>query len=314
MTDYFAVIDLGTNTFHLIIGWQKLGVPKILYRKRYYVKLARSGIGNIHPEALKSAKKACQSFREKLDEIPVQGLLVLGTAALRTATNAPELTQTLESILGAPIKIISGEEEARLIANGVSVLLKKKHMPALIMDIGGGSVEFVKMDRKTILWSASFPVGVAVLFNSFHQTDPIPIADQVHLNAWLDEHLLPLVLAHSEDQPITLIGAAGIYEILARCLGIRKSSRLKGIEFEAFSKLADEIIGMNLKTRQDDPRIPKNRADLFPVALLLIRWVLTNLEVKQLAVSPYAMKEGALLELASMYPAYSSSAVTSGRE
>lgn len=299
MTDYFAVIDLGTNTFHLIIGWKKHGVPKILYRKRFYVKLARSGIRQIDPDALRSAKKACQRFTEKLDEIPVKGLRVLGTAALRTATNAPELTKSLESILGAPIKIISGQEEARLIATGVSVLLKKRHMPALIMDIGGGSVEFVKMDQKAIVWSASFPVGVAVLFNTFHRIDPIPTDAQVQLNSFLDEHLLPLVQEHPADHPITLIGAAGIYEVLARCLGIRKSSRLKLIESEEFNVLADEIIGMDLKARQDDKRIPKNRADLFPVALLLIRWVLTHLSVVQLAVSPYAMKEGALLELAS---------------
>ncbi len=314
MTEYFAVIDLGTNTFHLIIGWKNRNVPHVLYRKRFYVKLGRAGIGIIHPDALKSALNACQRFREKLDEIPVKALRVLGTAALRTAANAPDLTQSLETILRAPIEIISGQEEARLISQGVRVLIKERHMPALIMDIGGGSVEFVKMEHKKILWSESYPVGVAVLYNKFHQEDPITNQAQEQLRAFLEQHLMPLVHEFTKDRPIMLIGAAGIYEVLARCLGIRKSSRLKPIELENFHLLADEIIGMNLKERQEDVRIPENRADLFPVALLLIRWVLVHLPVEELSVSPYAMKEGALLELASQYTDYSSSPGSSGRE
>lgn len=306
MTDYFAVIDLGTNTFHLIIGCQRNGMPNIIYRKRFYVKLARSGIGTIHSDSIHAAVKACREFREKLDTIPVKALRVLGTAALRTASNAPLLTETLENILGAPIEIISGKEEARLIARGVDALNIGSSEVALIMDIGGGSVEFIQIRQNDLVWSGSFPIGVAVLYHRFQREEPITPDAQKELHHFLDTHLFPLIINHAEDQPITLIGAAGIYEVLARCLGIRKSSKIKPIDLDSFHLLANEIISMDLKTRQNDRRIPKDRADLFPVALLLIRWVLGHLPVKQLGVSPYAMKEGALLELASA-PVYSSS-------
>ena len=170
----FAVIDMGTNTFHLLISGRKSKHDFIeIYRERAYVRLAHDGIYRFSKSAFKRAMEAMRKFKQIVDLFEAIEVRAFATAAFRTAQNADILIHRIARELDIRVDIISGHEEARLIYEGVKYSGAFRHDDNLIMDIGGGSVEFIIGSNENILWSASLPIGASVLKNQFHHTEPI---------------------------------------------------------------------------------------------------------------------------------------------
>lgn len=170
----FAVIDLGTNTFHLLIVEDNGdGSFRELYRKQHFVKLAEEGIQTIGAAAFARGLDVMESFNITLDEYKVNQLTAFGTAALRTASNGQDFVNQVKEKNGIEIELISGDREAVLIHKGVLQAVPFTSERMLIMDIGGGSVEFIIADKNQVYWAQSFPIGVAVLYKNFHQNNPI---------------------------------------------------------------------------------------------------------------------------------------------
>jgi exopolyphosphatase / guanosine-5'-triphosphate,3'-diphosphate pyrophosphatase len=298
MSERLAVIDLGTNTFHLLIA-EAAGSTgfRIIHRHRHYVHLGRSGLDRIDPAAIPPALEVCRRFGEQLRAYGVRECRALGTEALRRADNGADFLNRLTQVLGYPVTLIDGLEEARLIARGVGLLLPRDAPPALVMDIGGGSVEFIHLEEGQMRWRGSFPVGVAVLRHQFHRHEPISPEERRAIDNFLEQHLAPLVRAQSGSGSLTLIGAAGIYEVLARHTRAGTHGGLHILDIGDFRIFSESVMRLDLARRRAHPAIPRERAELFPVALALIRWILDHLPVNGLQASPYAMKEGALHEM-----------------
>ena len=144
MLNRYAIIDLGTNTFHLLVAEQQLDNSfKELYRKRYFVKLAEEGIETIGQASLQRGLVALQHFRQVIDELQVKKVKAIGTAALRTATNGPAFVQQVKEDFAISIELITGSQEAAYIHQGVAMAVPFQEENYLLMDIGGGSVEFI---------------------------------------------------------------------------------------------------------------------------------------------------------------------------
>ena len=163
----FGVIDLGTNTFHLLIAEVDQNSIKEIYRERIFVKLAEKGIHKIGDAAFERATNAIAKFKIILDQHHVDKVRAIGTAGLRTASNSQSFIQLIKNKYNLDIAVISGDEEAHLIHKGVMNAIGSLRTTSLIMDIGGGSVEFIICDNEKIYWAQSFKIGVAVLFNQF---------------------------------------------------------------------------------------------------------------------------------------------------
>jgi exopolyphosphatase / guanosine-5'-triphosphate,3'-diphosphate pyrophosphatase len=298
MSTRLAVIDLGTNTFHLLIA-EPTGTTgfRIIHRHRKYVHLGRSGLDRIDPAAIFPALDVCRRFGEQLRAYGVQECRALGTEALRRAEDGPAFLAQLAEALGHPVRLIDGLEEARLIARGVGLLLPRQSPPSLVMDIGGGSVEFIHMEEGQVRWRGSFPAGVAVLRHRFHRHEPITPEERWAIDDFLAVQLAPLILALSGSGPFTLIGAAGIYEVLARHTQAGAYGGLRILNIGDFQIFSESVMRLDLARRIAHPAIPRERAELFPVALALIRWIMNHLPVNGLLASPYALKEGALDEM-----------------
>ena len=161
----YGVIDLGTNTFHLlIIETDDTDAFREIYREQHFVKLAEDGIGTIGAAPYARALKVMQDFEEVLDKQQVSGLCAFGTAALRTARNGQAFIEEVKTLTGIEVELITGDREAELIHKGVLQAVPFSSECWLIMDIGGGSVEFIIADKNEMYWAQSFPIGVAVLF------------------------------------------------------------------------------------------------------------------------------------------------------
>lgn len=295
----FGAIDLGTNTFHLLIvekGDNQFF--KEIYRERRFVKLAEEGIETIGKIPFKRGIQTLIDFKKKSDELGVPNVRLFGTAALRTASNGADFIQTVFEKTGQKIQLITGDEEARLIHQGVGLAVPFGGEKSMIMDIGGGSVEFIIADKKEVYWAQSFPVGVAVLFKQFHKNDPITEGEISAINAFLEKELQPLLKQFSKHKIHTLIGASGAFEVAEIMLPqYRKDALHSIIPVEKFLPLYHEMIALSMPERLALEGMPAARADLIIVAYLLIYFVLQRTDIQQMAISKYAVKEGVLKEM-----------------
>jgi len=291
-----AVIDLGTNTFHLlIVEGNGSGHLEEIYRKRIFIQLAEESITRIGAGAFERGLNALREYREALDEYKVTNVRAFGTAALRRAENSAEFRAAIKKETGIEVEVIGGDEEARLITEGVRLAIPMNEKPVLIMDIGGGSVEFIIANNAAVFWAQSFPVGVAVLFNDFHKNEPITTQEITNIQQSLDETLAPLKAALRAHKVDALVGASGTFDVLEAMLVEVKPHPLHAtLQAKDFYPIYEKIVRENLEERLKIEKLPAQRAQLIVVALVLIHYVLDLIDVEKIVVSMYAMKEGML--------------------
>ena len=291
-----AVIDLGTNTFNLLIAdTQK---RTILFQTKDGVALGMGGINEkrIGPEALQRAFTALQHFKTICDQWEVQDIQAIGTSALRDATNAQELVYKVQKELHFTIEIISGQREADLIYKGVHLTYHFKE-PALIMDIGGGSTEFIAADANGPFLAQSFDIGVSRLFQYFEYRDPFTTEDIERVESYLEERC-----SHFFEQnlPDVLIGSSGsfetFYELIAQEVFDPCGASVQ-VDTAAFKMMLDRIIFSTQAERDANPHIIAIRKRMAPLAAIKTRWVLAQAKIKHIYISPYSLKEGVLFGL-----------------
>ena len=295
----YGVIDLGTNTFHLLIIEKKSnGKFREIFRKRVFVKLASEGIDTIGAAPFQRGIETLLDFSKTLKKHSVKNIRAIGTAALRTASNGPDFVQLILEKTGIQIDLIDGKEEARLIYQGVKQAFPINEEKVLIMDIGGGSVEFIIANKSGIQWSQSFPIGVAVLFKSFHKNDPISKTEIQQINTYLTKMLQPLFAALEIHSVTQLIGASGTFDVLELFLAEEnKSSLYATVPVSSYHHFSKKIIHTTVAERLANQRLPDSRADLIVVALVLIDFIIATTKVSNIITSAYAMKEGILVEM-----------------
>jgi exopolyphosphatase / guanosine-5'-triphosphate,3'-diphosphate pyrophosphatase len=294
-----AVIDLGSNTFHLLIceisadnAWVEI------HKEREYVKLASGGIDLIDQETEQRAIDAMTRFVNLIKLHGVARTRAIGTAALREATNGLALADKLSSITGIPIEIIHGQQEAKYILLGIQSALPALKEYGLIMDIGGGSVEFILFKGDDVAFSGSFKIGVAVLFRMFHQKDPISADEIAALEKYLALSLKPLIDQIRKLGRYFLIGASGSFEVIYDVLPKKETGpHWAELEMNGIFGYMDEVINATLSERKTMREIPEERLDYIVVAYLLIRFLMKKVPPEKLYYCEFALKEGVVAEM-----------------
>jgi len=294
-----AVIDLGTNTFHLLVAEIEQGGFRILYKERIFVKLGENGVATLGKVPFERGVLAMKQFAEIIEKFKVEEVRAIGTAALRTASNGADFLSRVQEVTGITIQTIQGDREAELIQKGVSLAVPiHANEQILVMDIGGGSVEFIIADEKEVFWTKSFPIGVAVLFKDYHNTDPISTKEKADLISYLNETLQPLDEALKQYKINRFVGASGTFDVLENNLEkLLEQDYHSILSLEAYRKFQDKVLKSTHSERLNMPEIPRQRADLLVVALILVQVVLEKLKVENITVSRFAMKEGILKEI-----------------
>ena len=165
----FGALDLGSNSFHLIIAEESHGRIKILDRQKETIRLAE-GITKIKkrsPNRLKTVLACLMRFAERLQTIELKNIRAVGTSAFRRAPNSRHFFQKAEKILGKPVEVVSGHEEARLIYKGACSKFKSAKEPSLVIDIGGGSTEIIFGENLTPTTLTSVNIGCIPLSQEF---------------------------------------------------------------------------------------------------------------------------------------------------
>jgi exopolyphosphatase/guanosine-5'-triphosphate,3'-diphosphate pyrophosphatase len=298
-----AVIDLGSNTFHLMIveltGRRKWSV---LLKERHYVKLASGGLERILDNSRDRAIATMQLFKEHIQLHDVNSTIAIGTSALREAENGHEVARSIEAATGIPVMIVDGSREAELIRKGIQLTVPDTDNPGLIMDIGGGSVEFILYRRDEVLFSSSYKVGVAVLYEKFHRSNPVSSEEISALENFLARELEPLLHALHRISDYDLIGASGSFEVIQDYLPKKRMGDYwSELDMKGLMAYLDEVIVLDLESRSKRAEIPPERLDYIVVAYILIRFVLKKESPKRLFYSDFALKEGVIAEVLDKY-------------
>lgn len=294
-----GIIDLGTNTFTiLIVEVVEDKSFKEILRDRIHVNLASEGISTIGEKPFDRGRAAMCIFAEKLNAFEVKKVRAVGTAALRTASNGLDFVKKVKEDTGITIEIIDGNKEASLIYGGVSTAYPFGNEDALIMDIGGGSVEFILANKDGFRWKQSFPIGVAVLYNQFHHSNPMSAVEIDATRIFLEENLQPL-FAILEKYPVkTLIGASGTFDVLERIYVKEKINALytsvsTANAYDFYDQVKDKTEAERLLIGNFAPE----RNVMIVVAMVLMTFVIEKCRIESVVACAYAMKEGILKEI-----------------
>jgi len=295
-----AVIDLGSNTFHLIIAAVS-GLDKsyeIIKRKRIYAYLSRDGIEHLADNTIKECIEHFGELHNICEAHQVTEIRAIGTSALRAASNAHVFLAAVYNKFGLRIDVIDGVRESELIYKGLSQSDIDHDQVNLMMDIGGGSVEFILCHRYAVLFSESYDIGISVIKNKYRSTDPISQDEKYTLHDWLN-HKLPKFLAACADyKPNVLVGASGPFEIMESYCGLASRPHGNKISMSDALQVVDEVTNRKLSERLELSYMPEDRADLSRESMLQLEYIFDKVtSLEGLIVSPYSLKEGLLSEI-----------------
>lgn len=292
-----AIIDLGTNTFHLLIAQSDSKGFREIYRERRYIKLGEHSPDFIGPSAFQRGLTAMRDFKTICINNGVSQIHAMGTAMLRNAINTPSFVNAVHMDTGIQIEVIDGLEEARLIFEGVKnsgILTAKEN---LLMDIGGGSVEFIFSKDQRAEWFESTDIGVALLKHRFPVVDHFTSSDISKLENYLDLKLEPIFSKLHHSEQLDLVGISGTFDVIwdhfSKKNPVTKNtgSRIPSIDVINF---CNRIIPMSIIDKLNHTSIPESRADLISYALVMVKKVIQESSCKQVKVSQYSIKEGKL--------------------
>ena len=301
-----AIIDLGTNTFHLLIVEKGDGGNQTLFRESRPAKIGQAGInqGVITNEAIGRALGVLTYFRQVLDrfEVTPEEVVAIGTSAIRVARNQTEFIERVRQETGIQIRVISGDEEADYIYRGVRAAGALDDDTALVMDIGGGSVEFILGNKNRIFWKQSFEIGGQRLLERFMRSDPINPGSISRLHDYFQEQLMPLSNAIHQYQPDVLVGSSGSFDTLVDIWCMHEQGHLPdpgqtsfGLPIGEFYRSYELLVTKNHDERMQLPGMIELRVDMIVVAVCLIDYVLKTYDIPEIRTSTYSLREGVMV-------------------
>jgi exopolyphosphatase/guanosine-5'-triphosphate,3'-diphosphate pyrophosphatase len=290
-----AAIDIGTNTFNLLIANRSKSGLNIMESHKVAVSLGMGGIneGVLTADAIQRALDAFETFRGILLNYPSVQPILIATSAVRDAKNASAFITAVFERFAWEVTVVSGMREAELIYKGVGLCYDfKEH--TMIMDIGGGSTEFIEANNEGICSEASLNIGVSRLYQGFSVNDPFSKADVQRIESFIEEHSNGLF--ENMDIPV-LLGSSGTFETFYELMYRKpfpKGNQIIELELESFISILDELIYSSLAERNENEFIIPIRKKMAPFAAVKTRWVLRQIKPKRILISPFSLKEGVL--------------------
>jgi exopolyphosphatase/guanosine-5'-triphosphate,3'-diphosphate pyrophosphatase len=292
-----AVIDLGTNTFNLLIADVTGSKFSVVHSEKEGVALGMGGINEniISPDAFERGLTTLRHFNFVCIHYKVDIINAFGTSALRGAANSPEFIKQINDELGIRVDIISGEKEADLIYKGVlwSYNFEK---PGVIMDIGGGSTEFIFATKAGISDLVSLNIGVSRMYQELKLSDPLTKEDVLKITNWLDLKADGFFDGKKED---LLIGASGSFETFYELIynqPFPDKLKCSEVPMDELNSMIEWIINSTQEERDKNEFIIPIRKKMAPIAAVKTKWVIEKLGITRTIISRCSLKEGALRE------------------
>lgn len=297
---HVAALDLGTNTFNLIISRVDKPFPPI-NRVEKGVFLGKGGLKNktILPDALNRAKSVLKEFSDILKNYNIIQTNAVATEAIRNAKNGSEIIEKLDTEIPFLIQKISGTREAELVWAGVESTGLLTDKTAMILDIGGASTEVIIANNDHIKWLKSYKVGVSRALELFPIKDPPSNEDLLVLSDYFKSKMQGLSDILVRYQPEMLIGTAGSFDSWRKNQEIKKNDSIPYFRFDKHKTidLMRKINKASLQNRRAIKGIPEIRKETIVPAGVLIQNLLDIYNFKDLYQSSYSLAEGLIREM-----------------
>jgi len=299
-----AAIDVGTNSVLLLVaavksedGRKQLEVLDEAERvTRLGEGVARTGM--LNPVAIQRTVAAIKDFVERARERGAEEITIVATNAARVARNAKDFVSTVETEVGVPVRVLSGEEEAAAAFRGARLGLDQSGGEVLVIDVGGGSTELVVGDNQPRGW-VSLEIGAVRLSEQLLGADPYDTEEWRELRAAVRRSLADVELPLSGPPDVT-VGVGGTITTVGMLkLGLKEydAQALHGLVLEAeeLDSLAERLARMTVAERRSLPGVPALRADVLPVGVAIFAEAVRRFESQHLRVSTFGIRHGILL-------------------
>jgi exopolyphosphatase/guanosine-5'-triphosphate,3'-diphosphate pyrophosphatase len=307
-----AVFDLGSSSFHLmIVDASREGLLAPVLRRRSFLHLGTevARTGGVPADRAASAVRTVRRLTVACDEAGVDVVVALATAALRDADNGTKLIGRLEQVLGSPITLLTGEEEARLCFLGQRAGVWVGRDPVLGLDLGGGSLEAGVGTIDEVIAVASVALGTARLRGELGTGELLTPADRVAITelALVRAEPIRTMLARNPRAGTRVIASGGTVRALARlAMGLHRPLHASGsasslqvnqVEIPAgqLHELASRLATLDLDARLALPGIQTRRAPLLPIGAVVLSTLVESLGLQRLVVSEWGLREGAVI-------------------
>jgi len=297
-----AVIDLGTNTCNLLIAETDQKNYSILYQGKEGVKLGKGGINKrtLTPEAFQRAAEALKKHKKTMADYQVSQVTTIATSAVRDAANKAEFAAYLLNETGLELTIVSGEEEATLIFKGVRLAFGNIPDQTLILDIGGGSNEFILTQDNDMLWKKSFPLGMSRVTEQFPVSDPVTAKEIKAIESYFRDGLSDLQTRLRGVQTDRLVGCSGAFDTLAdlidRTVPGSKQRIKQDIDRNVFEQVYDTIIHSTAAQREKMTGMDPLRVEMIVPSFIFIRFILKSFSIEKITQTGFSLREGVLQE------------------
>ena len=304
-----AVIDVGTNSIKLLVADVRGRDVQPVHEESRQTRLGK-GFYETHrlqPETIAHTAEAVWEFAEIAREKSADSIRVIATSAARDAVNPMDLTGSIFRASGLKTEIISGAREADWAFQGVATDAELARRPLLLLDVGGGSTEFILGHGTKKSFAHSFPLGTVRLMEQFPHSDPPARAEFNACRDWLKNLLhaevRPQLAPALKNEPgeIWLVGTGGTTSILARIE--HKLDRFDREKIERTILDFDRIVAhrkklwrLPLAERKEIPGLPKLRADVILTGVLIYEMVMEEFGFKQLRVSTRGLRFAAVMD------------------
>jgi exopolyphosphatase/guanosine-5'-triphosphate,3'-diphosphate pyrophosphatase len=304
-----AAIDAGSNTLRLLVGESVSGkvVPELYLRRICRLAGDFSKEEGLSPDAMERALAALEEFAEICRQFEVQQVRAVGTAAFRQAVNGEDFARQIKNLTGIPLEIISGEVEAEQMVLGVLSALDPLPEQVMIIDIGGGSTEFVLCLQQKVVWSRSLSLGVVRLVEEYPSQQDRHKAIEGIL-AELIAELTNVCKSNKVDlTSLTLVGTAGTVTTLA-ALDMQMTEydwrRVNNylLSLSRLQQWQSILSPLSPVEREALPGMEDGRGDLIMPGLEILLYLLQQMHVDSLTVSDFGILEGLLLSLVGEKP------------
>lgn len=293
-----AGIDIGTNTALMVVAEHHTdGTYSVLTDVHELPRLGEgvAKTGQISSEAITRALHAMEHFRDVLAPYPDVLVRVVATSAMREAANGREVAALLSKVLGHPIEIIDGAEEARLTFLGS---VGTTSQPTLMIDIGGGSTEYAVGVNGTVTYATSIPIGAVKFTEQFARSRPIPVEARAEAAAIVAVALAPhrehFVMAH---HGIGVAGTPVALAMLDKGVTAYDHTELHGhiMSIDRIAELSHMLCGRSLQELRTIPGLHERRADIVPMGSVILHASLHALGMPAIEARTTGLRYGAMM-------------------
>jgi len=299
-----AAIDIGSNSIHMIVAQlAEGGAITTLWRLKEMVGLGRISFPSrrLSADAIHRAMLTLRHFQQFAQQKEAEKIVAVATSAVREAENGGDFIERVRAELGLHIKVVSGKDEARLIYLGVRHAMDLAAGAHLLVDVGGGSVEFIVADQQRALLLESLKLGSARMTARFIKSDPVNSDDLEALRRHYKRELTPLCAQIQALEPVGAIGCSGTLENLSAMCGSSKNDDLPQgavgvIERQDLDKLVDRLVASRPEDRAALSGLDSKRQDQIVAGAVLVKTLFRLLKLKKMFICRTALREGILID------------------